>query len=382
MQLPAGKFSYLFEELSQYFCIDQAFGRAAEGIEAVLGQKVSVDSLEAINQRLGMQASDFQEELPAPEEEGSLLVVTADGKGVPMIEHSINKVAAFAESERPGNRKMAILAGVYSVDRFERTAEQILDALFLEKTNDPPGQRPKPKHKTLVGRLSYDIKDAGETVEISGTLAALTWASGQVAKRRQSGQTLIRLMDGQTSLWDAADICLADEIEKGNTVDILDVLHAASYVWRAAKSFHSHREHQEAFARERLFRILEGEVASVITGLRQMATKRHLRGKQKKEIQTVCGYFENNSHRMRYHEYLREGYPIATGVIEGACRHLVKDRMERAGMRWSHRGAQAMLNVRAVQLSSHWRAFHQWRFEKEQARLHLHRELLENDSGK
>ena len=379
MALSDSRFSYLFEEFTQFFCVEQAFSRAAEGLELVLRQQVSVDSLERINQRMGPQAAEFQQQLPLPKakDEGELLVVTGDGKGVPMIERTIRRTPAFAEPGRPGNRKMAILAGVYSIDPFPRTAQQILDALFAEKSAVPPTKRPEPCGKTIVARFSHALADGDEMIEISGPIEALTWASQQVAQRRRPDQPLLRLMDGQTSLWDAADLCLAEEIEGGNVVDILDILHGSSYVSRTAKVFHSHGEQQEAFARDRLERILHGEVQSVIAGLRQMATKRRLRGQAKKEIDTVCGYLANNAHRMRYDEYLRAGYPIATGVIEGACRHLVKDRMERAGMRWSLEAAQAMLNVRAVEQSSHWQTFHAWRFATEQAELHPHRDLLD-----
>ena len=109
-----------------------------------------------------------------------------------------------------------------------------------------------------------------------------------------------------------------------------------------------------------------------------MATERGLTGQKLKEITVVCGYFQNNACRMRYDAYLREGYPIATGVIEGACRHLVKDRMERSGMRWRMDGAQAMLNVRAVWQSSYWEQFQVGRIEHEQQTLHEHRTLIKH----
>jgi hypothetical protein len=187
---------------------------------------------------------------------------------------------------------------------------------------------------------------------------------------------VLRLMDGQASLWDAADVCLS--VPPEDTIDILDILHVSSYVWRAAKVFYPHWEHQEAFARDRLLRILQGEVRGVIGGLRQMGTKRGLKGKGREEIATVCGYFEKHAHRMRYDEYLAAGYPIASGVIEGACRHLVKDRMERSGMRWRLAGAQPMLHVRAVYQSSYWDDFHQDRIAREQCKRHPHHALLSN----
>ena len=183
-------------------------------------------------------------------------------------------------------------------------------------------------------------------------------------------------MDGQTSLWEAANLCL--ELPAEAMVDILDILHASSYVWRAAKAFCPREDRQEAFTRDRLLRILQGDVHGVIAGWRQMATKGKLKKKDREEIATVCGYFEKHAERMRYDEYLAAGYPIATGVIEGACRHLVKDRMERSGMRWRLAGAQPMLHVRAVYQSSYWDDFHRDRMAREQSTLHRHRALIRN----
>ncbi len=83
---------------------------------------------------------------------------------------------------------------------------------------------------------------------------------------------------------------------------------------------------------------------------------------------------------MRYDEYLAKGYPIASGVIEGACRHLVKDRMERAGMHWTIVGAQAMLDVRSVHLSGQWAAFQQHRIARATERLYPYRQLVAGEA--
>ncbi len=130
--------------------------------------------------------------------------------------------------------------------------------------------------------------------------------------------------------------------------------------------------------RERLLRILQGQVHGVILGLRQMATRRKLTGAALKAVTTACNYFEKSTYRMRYDEYLAEGFPIATGVIEGACRHLVKDRMERSGMRWRLSGAAPMLMVRAIQVSNHWDRFQTQRMEADLERLHPNRHLLQS----
>ena len=377
LSLSPGCCSYFLEEFSQYFCVDQAFGQASRGLATVLGQEVSVDTLERINRRMGEQAEGFLDRLPTPpaEDEGELLVFTADGKGVPLVKADAQRVPAFDKAERPGNRRMATLAAVYTINPYVRTPEQIVAALFRDDTGPRPKDRPQPQFKNVTARFTNMREEPdGEKWESNGTIEAFLWAEEQIAARRRLGQKLLRLMDGQVSLWDAADNCL--NVPPENIIDILDILHASSYVWKAAKVFYPHKEHQEAFARDRLLRILQGDVHGVISGLRQMATKRGLKGERLKKITTVCGYFAKHAHRMRYDEYLAAGYPIATGVIEGACRHLVKDRMERSGMRWRLAGAQSMLHVRTVYQSSYWDDFHQDRIAREQRSLHPHRALL------
>ena len=94
-------------------------------------------------------------------------------------------------------------------------------------------------------------------------------------------------------------------------------------------------------------------------------------------LRELCDFLGNNLHRMRYDRYLRFGYPVATGVIEGACRHIVKDRMERAGMRWKVPGAQAMLEPRALYANGDWAAFQTYRIEHENTRLYPHAAVLE-----
>ena len=215
----------------------------------------------------------------------------------------------------------------------------------------------------------------GTQMEVNGQVAAFTWAAGRVEPRLRPGQTLIRLLDGQVSLREISEVCLPDEV---HAVDILDIIHVAGYVQRAAKVFYQHEKQREAFSRQTLGKLLAGEVERIIHSLQVRAGLKKLKGKSAKEIATVCGYFERNKDRMRYHEYLSQGYPIGTGVIEGACRHLVKDRMERTGMRWRLSSAEAMLNVRAVFQSSHWETFHQTRIEKEQSHIHPHRSLINN----
>ena len=364
MSLSPDRWSHLLEEFTQLFAVEQAFGPAAEAFERVFRQRLSVDTLENVNQGMGEEAGEFLLNLapPAGEEEGELLVLTCDGKGVPMVKADADQFRCFEERpQRPGNRRMATLAAVYSVNKYVRTPQQILDALFREGIEELVADEPRPEpcHKRVIACLPKIVVEADEKKPIQGSILALCWAGAEVQQRRQPNQTLVCLVDGQSSLWNDIDLCV--EVPAMERVEILDIIHVVSYLWRSAKVFFNQSEHQEAFVRERLLRILKGEVTSVITGLRRMATLRGIGAAGRKEIETVCGYFTTHASRMRYDEYLAAGCPIATGVIEGACRHLVKDRMERSGMRWTQVGAQAMLNVRAVSQAGYWDQFHQYR---------------------
>lgn len=387
LHLPAGKASYLLQEFSQLFCVEKAFAVGARQFTTVFRQRLSVAVLEDINRVMGAQAERFLDQMSPPPaaEEGALLVTTADGKGVPLVRADAEQVPAFEHQERPGNRRMATLGCVYTVNRHVRTPEQIVAALFRDDTVPQPAERPPACHKHY--RAYFAEVGRREDGAVPSAYRTWTWLAEEVRGRHRPGQPIIRLMDGQSSLWEASDMCLEDVLAHRQAadevvlVDILDIVHVSGYVWKAAKALYSHREHREAFVQERLLRILRGEVSGVITGLRRMATQQGLRGQALKDVTTTCNYFANNAQRMRYDEYLRAGYPIASGVIEGACRHVIKDRMEHGGMRWTLEGAQAMLDVRCVCASSAWDQFGSWRQAEEAPRLHPHRGLVGNYQG-
>jgi hypothetical protein len=105
LQLPEHQWSYLLQEFSQLFCVDQAFNQAARNLEAIWGNKFSIDTLEQTSQRMGKQADQFLDRLPMPkkEDEAAILVASADCKGVPLVKKDTEKVAAFEKSKKnPG----------------------------------------------------------------------------------------------------------------------------------------------------------------------------------------------------------------------------------------------------------------------------------------
>jgi hypothetical protein len=234
-------------------------------------------------------------------------------------------------------------------------------------------ERPRPQHKEVWASLPRD------DVPGSGIECAFAWMVGELFLRgraRDTTKPLVFLSDGQEALWQARQEWLPER-----AVNILDLLHVTPRLWQAAHVFHKERSPEaETFVRERVLRVLQGKAVGVIRGLREMATKHGLVGAKKKTMATVCGYLEANLERMRYDEYLREGYPIASGAVEGACRHLVKDRLERAGMHWTIPGAQAMLDVRSIYVSGLWDEYQEYRIAHETERLYPYRHLVEQAS--
>lgn len=376
MSLAQMEWSFLLQEFSQTLAVDSSYEQAMTNLEAILGGKYSVDTAQRVNAALGEAANDFFYRLPEvdPETEGKFLVASADCKGVPLIKEDAAKVAAFeATKKKPGNRRMATVASVYTVNPHYRTADDVVAALFREKPSIDSA-RPKPQNKQTTAHMPMVFDEGAEDqARCSGIELAMSWMDERIETRRSEGQILIALMDGQPSLWEG----LRSQSSYGEqTIEILDLLHAVSYIWQAAGLFSNDDSTRRSFVRPRIHRILCGEIRGVIRGLRRLGSTRGLKDEASKDLARICNYLESNADRMRYDEYLRQGYPIATGVVEGACRHLVKDRMERSGMRWTMEGARQMLNVRAAYQSDYWQQVLQDRMQREIQRVHPNQELI------
>lgn len=187
----------------------------------------------------------------------------------------------------------------------------------------------------------------------------------EMTRRDPAGQKIrVAVIDGERALQIRAE-------KKLQVTLILDLLHVLDRVWQAAHVFHDQGSPEaEIWARLACARILEGSVCQVIKGLRQTVTKRKLFGANRTTLLSVAGYFENNQQYMRYHEYLALGLPITSGSVEGACKHLIKDRMERAGMRWTELMAEAVVRLRAIYLSGDFDSYWSFHVGQDQNRLY------------
>jgi hypothetical protein len=376
LQLPASDYSYLLQEWGQTLGAESAFARVGTTLEDILGVRQPVDSLERINRGMATAVEPFREQRPRPKarDEGEVFVVSADGKGVVMRRNpgDPRPQAHRNKGDKANKKRMAIVGAIYSVGRHVRTAGEVTAALFRDARSpgDEKARRPEPVGKHVWGRLSRAADGSlGEPMD-----AVFGWQAEELGRRNRSGtKDVVCVMDGQECLWDGCRRHLP-----AGVVEVLDILHATPRLWQAGHLFHKEGSQEAAgFVRDRVLRVLRGEVKGVVMGLRRQGTLRGLSGSKKKTLSTICKYLSRNAGRMRYDEYLRKGYPIASGVIEGACRSYVKDRMERSGMRWSRGGAQAMLDVRSEYLNGDWLAFQRFRIEHETERIYPQRQALE-----
>jgi hypothetical protein len=359
--LPEGDFSYVLEDWAQRLCVKEAFAESASVLESLLGISLSVRSLEAMSQRVSAEAEMFRAtQAPPPAvEEGELLVGTSDCKGVPMCRPATAPKMGLRrkKGEKANKKQMACVGAVYSIAPFVRTADDILDEVLR---HERAGQRPQPQHKRLWAELTR--QRAG--VERNAKDAVFAAMSDDLIRRNRGvHRPVIYLSDGERALWEKQWEYFPWAI------GILDLFHVLERLWLAAHCLHREGSTAaEMFVSQRLRALLEGKVTTVITGLRSLA--RGQPSGKRRTLTQVANYYDHNREHMHYDEYLAKGYPIGSGVAEGACRHLVKDRMEQTGMHWKIPGAQAMLDLRAIYLNGDWDNFMAHRIAKEQETLY------------
>ena len=356
LNLPEWKYSYLLQEWGLAFTCKEAFVEAGQTLEQILGLGLAVGTLERVSKKVAGRVWPYRKQQPLPKasEETAFLVATVDCKGIPLTREKgtpSKQGTRRKKGEKRTKKKMACVGAVYSIEPFKRTPEQILDEV---QRNTAAAQRPSPYHKRVQAEL-LDDKDS-----LFKSLAEQT-------HQRQSPvpKPVIFLSDGERVLRKLQQRHLPEAIAIG------DLWHVMEYLWKGAHVFHAEGSPQaQAWVRQRVQMLLEGQVGYVIGGLKQMRTKHSLKGASLKTVQTIITYFHNNRSRMRYNEYLAAGYPIGSGVAEGACRHLVKDRMERTGMRWTVQGAQAILDLRSTYLNGDWASFWTYFTKVEHQRLY------------
>jgi hypothetical protein len=305
------------------------------------------------------------------EDSNNLLVLTFDGKGIAMIREALRPATRRAaeatphklqkrlsKGEKRNRKRMAQVAAVYSVAPWPRTPADILHE--LRPVRDVTLVRPRPTNKRVWASVE---QQPSEVID-----AAFQEALRRDPERQRRWVVLVDGNETQLELVQAA----ARKAEVDVTI-ILDVIHVLEYLWKASYSFYQDgTKEAEGWVHERLVWLLEGEsVSGIAGGMRRSATRRALSSEQRAAVDDCADYLLKYKRFLIYGAALRDGLPIATGVIEGACRYLVKDRMDRTGARWSLQGAEAVLRLRALHASGDFDAY--WNFHMAQEYLRNHR---------
>jgi hypothetical protein len=374
--MPESDTSYLLQKWSGKQFVKQSYKESRITLMSILGFSPSVNCLEDMAAQASADAEDYLDRQGAvdPATEAEILVATSDCKGVPMRKIDAPRTKPDSDGprrkrlkkgEKNGQKRMACVGGVYSVAPFRRTVEEVLDETLRKAKQE---QRPKPQNKRLRAVLTREI----DGVEVNAKDVIFDWLAKELQQRDpQERRTVVAVMDGETKLRDL------QELKIRRATGILDIWHVTEYLWELAYCFYRDGSAEaEAFVETYLRKLLEGKVNRVIGGIRQMATKRDLPQAKWDKVEDCLFYFAARSDYMKYDEYLAAGYPIGSGVVEGACRHLVKDRMEQTGMRWRIAGAQAILGLRAIYVNDDWDAFHADRIQTEQRKLYPYKKNL------
>lgn len=356
LQLPARSFSYELQKRLVKAAVQGPFQESLETLADLTGRMVPKRSLE---QMLPEAAQDFDAfyagRAPEPES-GSLVVAAVDAKGIPMVKPGkAPRTPRLAKGQKANRKRMATVAAVFSRAPWVRTPEQVVESLFHTGPEPPAAQPPPPppENKRVWASL------------VKGKTAVIAEVAQEIQRRDpEHHKTRVALCDGERALQ------LRIERDLQLTL-ILDLLHVLEKLWKAAHVFHAEGSLEaQLWVRQRTLRILRGEVSQVIKGLRQSVTKLKLYGAKRKTLLAVAGYLSHNRSRMRYDQYLAEGLPIASGPVEGACKNLIKDRMERSGMRWTESMAEAIVKLRAIYLSGDFDSYWAFHITQDQRRLY------------
>jgi hypothetical protein len=197
LQLPEGVFSYVLQDWDQSLCVEQAFGQVQSTVGRILGIRQSVDGLEHMNQQMAQGVTTFMLNRPAPADEGEIVVASADQKGIVMrrgVDDPPPK-GHRTKGDKASRKRMATVATVYTVDRYVRTPEEIVAALFRDRPDRPePGRaehaqraRPKPQQKEVWGACrATRRRDRESPVRSPGSSASCSCVAGPRARTRRS----------------------------------------------------------------------------------------------------------------------------------------------------------------------------------------------------
>ena len=375
LNLPVERHSHGLRKLCALESPRGSFDGAAEAIERQTGVRLGKRQVEELAGLAAMDFEDFyQTRRPARGKPGDLLVLSADGKGIVMRADALRTRAPARpragpapkprlSGGEPQNRKrMAEIGAVYDAKPAPRTPADILTSAAPEGYEPVPG--PIAKNKWL-------------TASIVNAPAEVIRRIFDEAERRdpKHRRTWVALVDGDNHQIDR--IKFEARKRKIKVTIVVDFVHVLGYLWNAAGCLYPNDDQTAAqWVHRQATKVLQGQACKVAGTIRRQATNARLDPSQRKPADEAATYLTNKAPYLDYPTALAQGWPIATGIIEGACRHLVKDRFDITGARWGLAGAEAILKLRAIIANGDFEAY--WRFHLAQEQHHVHQARYQN----
>ncbi len=377
LRLPRLRHSHGLQRLAALEAVRGSFDQATEAIGRRCGQVVGKRQVELLTVAAAADIDAFSQAMtPQPSTDATVLVVSVDGKGVVVRPEALREATLkaaqakgpgpyrtrLASGEKQGRKRMATLGVVYDAEPAPRRAHDVI-CVPAATAQGRSGQRrrrlgPNAQAKWLTGSVTADSEQVIQAV------------FDQAEQRDPTHRrTWVVLVDGARH---QLDLARAEAARRGVRVHILiDLIHVLEYLWKAAWCFHADGDPQaEAWVATHAISTLSGQAAQTIAAIDAQAVGAGLSDSQRRGVDTCIGYLRAKQEFLGYDTALAAGWPIATGVIEGACRHLIGDRLDISGARWGLAGAEAVLKLRAVTTNGDFDRYWRFHLARENQRVH------------
>jgi hypothetical protein len=373
LHLPRGRHSLGLRKLAVLEACRGSYDVALQAIDRRCGARLlGKRQAEELVKAAAVDIDDFYTcRTPEPAGRRTLLVLSFDGKGIVMRPGHLREATAKAAErakrtfrtrlstgEKSGRKRMATLAVVHDADPAPRRPHDIIAPPGGRTGQRTPRPGPKARAKWLTASVEHDpehvIKTAFDQAE---------------ARDPQHRRHWVVLVDGATH---QLDLVRAEAARRDVTIHVvLDIVHVIEKLWAAARCFHTATDPDaETWVGAKAARILAGDAPGAVADIRAEADHRRLTDDQRTAADTACRYLTNNADHVHYDRALKAGWPIASGIVEGAARHLVADRLDITGSRWSLAGAEAVLTLRALISNGDFPEYWIFHTTKEHERLH------------
>ncbi len=371
LSLPVPRHSHTLARLAVLEAARGSFEAAHAAITGRCGPVIGKRQIEqAVVNAAGDIAAFYSARIPMPATASTLLVLSADAKGVVMRPGALRPATAKAAArrgrmrtrlvagEKPNRKRMATLACVYDAEPAPRRPHDVIAPPGGRHGHRTLRPRPKARAKWLAGSVEHDPAEV--------IAAAFDQAEARDPARQRTWVVLVDGAEHQLGL------IRAEAARRGITISILcDLIHVLEYIWKAAWSLHTAGDPAaEDWVAVKALAVLAGDSARVAAEITAEADAAGLTAGQRTGADTCVRYLTSKQAFLRYDQALAAGWPIATGVIEGACRHLIGDRLDITGARWGLDGAEAILTLRAVISNGDFDEYWRFHLAREHQRLY------------